>query len=131
MIVDSSALVAIARGEPGHGVLLEALRSASTRSMSAATFVELTGVLRDTDVRHVIDVIDGLGITIEGVDAKQAVIAANAYRTYGRGSGHAAHLDIGDTFSYALATATGQDLLFADPGFARTDVSAAVDAGPA
>ena len=127
MIIDSSALVAIARGEPGHATLLDALRGASRRSMSAATVVELTCLLRDTDVRHVIDVIDGLGITIESVDAKQAVIAANAYRSYGRGSGHAAHLDFGDTFSYALATATGQDLLYAGPGFTHTDVTPAVD----
>ena len=42
-------------------------------------------------------------ITIEPVTVEQARIARQAYRDYGRGSGHPANLNFGDCFSYALA----------------------------
>ena len=48
------------------------------------------------------------GIEIEMFDAEQARVAAQAYRDYGRGSGHRARLNLGDSYSYALAHIAGE-----------------------
>jgi ribonuclease VapC len=56
------------------------------------------------------------------VTAEQAFIAREAYRDFGRGSGHPAGLNFGDCFSYALAKATGEPLLFKGDDFLHTDV---------
>jgi hypothetical protein len=52
------------------------------------------------------------------VDEVQAVLARDAYRRFGRGR-HKASLNLGDCFSYALATATGEPLLFKGVDFGR------------
>lgn len=60
--------------------------------------------------------------------AEHAVIARAAYRDFGRGSGHPARLNFGDCFAYALARATGEELLFKGDDFVHTDIRAAVTA---
>jgi ribonuclease VapC len=65
-------------------------------------------------------------VTIEPVTVEQAVIAREAYRRYGRGTGHPAALNFGDCFAYALAKATGAPLLFKGNDFARTDITPAL-----
>ncbi len=70
--------------------------------------------------------IDRLAIEIVPVTVDQARIGHDAYRSYGRGTGHAARLNFGDCFSYALAKATGEPLLFKGDDFPRTDVASAV-----
>src|SRR5256885_1872863 len=45
-----------------------------------------------------------------------------AYRDFGKTSGHAAKLNFGDCFSYALAKAKGEPLLFKGQDFSQTDV---------
>jgi ribonuclease VapC len=52
-------------------------------------------------------------------------VARQAYRDFGKGR-HAAGLNFGDCFSYALARLTGQPLLFKGEDFALTDVAAAL-----
>ena len=52
----------------------------------------------------------------------QARIARDAYRDFGKGSGHPAKLNFGDCFAYALAKFTGESLLFKDDDFNHTDV---------
>jgi hypothetical protein len=42
------------------------------------------------------------------------------YRDFGKTSGHPAQLNIGDCFSYALAKAKGEPLLFKGQDFSRT-----------
>lgn len=59
-------------------------------------------------------------------DAEQARIAADAYRLFGRGSGHRASLNYGDCFSYALAIARDEPLLFVGDDFQHTDVRVAL-----
>jgi ribonuclease VapC len=65
------------------------------------------------------------GIVIESVTEAQGRVARDAYRDFGKGSGHAAGLDFGDCFAYALAKATGEPLLFKGDDFSRTDVAVA------
>jgi len=64
-------------------------------------------------------------LLVEPVTMAQARIAREAYRDFGRGSGHPARLNFGDCFAYALAKETGEPLLFKGGDFARTDVTAA------
>ena len=54
-----------------------------------------------------------------------AEIARRAHRDYGKGSGHPARMNLGDCFSYALARASGEPLLYKGNDFVHTDLSAA------
>jgi len=126
MIVDTSAIFAILRHEPEFEALEESIAAHSYVRMSAASYLE-TGIVIDgrqdpIRSRKLDDFLSHAEITIEPVTAEQAVIARNAYRDFGRGSGHPAGLNFGDCFSYALAKATGEPLLFRGDDFLHTDV---------
>ena len=56
------------------------------------------------------------------VDPEHASEARRAYRRFGKGR-HAADLDFGDLFSYALARVSGEPLLFKGDGFTKTDTA--------
>ena len=124
MIIDTSAIIGVLRSEDESERIAEALASTSDLRISAATYVELFAVLsRSRD--HTIAarrLLDDLGVTVEPFDHAQAKIASSAYVQYGRGSGHRAGLNLGDTYSYALAWITGQELLFVGDDFSHTDV---------
>jgi ribonuclease VapC len=62
-------------------------------------------------------------ISVESVTLDQARIAREAYRDFGKGSGHLAKLNFGDCFAYALAKATGEPLLFEGDDFTHTDIT--------
>lgn len=126
MIVDSSALIAILRNEPDAEVFADALDAASIRRISAATYVEsaiiIDGGRSPISSRRLDDLIQEADIRIEPVTEGQARLAREAYRDYGKGSGHPAQLNFGDCFSYALARSTGEPLLFKGRDFAHTDL---------
>lgn len=94
--------------------------------MSAPNYVELCAIMQRRDrpeISRLVDrLLDDYGIQVEAVDADQARVAAQAYRDYGRGSGHPARLNLGDTYSYALAQVTGEPLLFRGDDFTHTDI---------
>lgn len=130
VIVDSSALVAILRNEPDAAVYTVAIENASDCRISAATFLEAAIVIdggRDPIAsRRFDDVMREAQIAVEPVTEEQAHIARQAYRDYGRGSGHPAQLNFGDCFAYALARATGKTLLFKGDDFRHTDIAPAI-----
>jgi ribonuclease VapC len=64
-------------------------------------------------------------IIVEPVTETQARIARDAYRDFGKGSGHPAQLNFGDCFAYALARATGEQLLFTGDDFVHSDITPA------
>lgn len=64
---------------------------------------------------------------IESVTEAQARIAREAYRDFGKGTGHPAQLNCGDCFAYALAKAIGEPLLFKGDDFTHTDIDSAVE----
>lgn len=68
--------------------------------------------------------LDRFGITIVPVTEERATATARAYRRYGKGL-HAAGLNFGDCFAYALAREHDCPLLFVGDDFARTDVKRA------
>ena len=126
MIIDSSALIAILRDETEAPAMAAAIERAVTRRMSAANFLEAALVIdgsRDPIAsRRFDDLIREAEISIEPVTEEQARIARNAYRDFGKGSGHAAQLNFGDCFAYALAKSAGESLLFKGGDFGHTDV---------
>jgi ribonuclease VapC len=62
-------------------------------------------------------------IEVEPVTIEQIRIARAVWRRYGKGSGHAARLNFGDCYSYALAHSLGEDLLYKGADFAHTDAA--------
>jgi ribonuclease VapC len=129
IVIDTSAVVAILRDEPERRMFNEAIEEAKRCLMSAVSFVEASMVmegrmgydgLRDFDL-----FVLKAGIEIVPVDVEQANIAREAFRTFGKGR-HAANLNFGDCFSYALAKAMDAALLFKGQDFSRTDIEAAV-----
>ncbi|WP_448255475.1 type II toxin-antitoxin system VapC family toxin [Microbacterium aurum] len=129
MIVDSSALVAIVKGEADAEVLLASLVTAPRLAISAATLVEASVVIDGTRdpvrIARIDELLASLELDVAPLTAAQATIARQAYRDYGKGSGHPARLDLDDFFSYALAKDCGEPLLYVGGGFARTDVASA------
>jgi len=130
MIVDTSALIAILRDEPEAAACAEAFEAAPCRRISAASFVEAAIVIdgsRDPVAsRRFDDLVKEAQLVIEAVTDVQARIAREAYRDFGRGSGHPARLNFGDCFAYALARATGEPLLFKGDDFVHTDIAPAL-----
>lgn len=134
MIIDTSAIVSIMFDEPGHERFVDAISQASVVRLSAASYVELGAVIdrRGTAVlsRQLDHLLAQLGVEIAPVDARQAQIARQAYRDYGRGSGHAAGLNFGDCFAYALAADLDDELLWKGDDFGHTDVRPALPDPP-
>ena len=130
MIVDTSAVVAIVLDEVGSDEVTEALAQSTSSRISAATYVELCAVLhrrgRPEINRSVDRLLAALKIDIEPLDAHQARVAAQAYRDFGKGSGHPARLNLGDCYSYALAAMTGEALLYRGEDFVHTDLPSAL-----
>ena len=130
MIVDTSAFIAILRDEEDAMVFARAIANTATRRISAATYVETAAVIdasRDPIAsRRFDDLLHEAQFAIESVTEVQARIAREAYRDFGRGSGHPARLNFGDCFSYALAKAMDEPLLFKGDDFTRTDITSAL-----
>ena len=131
MIVDSSAMVAMLRKEPEARAMFAALTDEGSASISAANYLEAAIVVdakRDPVLSAKLDsLLAKLKIAIAPVTEAQARLARQAYRDFGRGSGHPAKLNYGDCFAYALANERGEPLLykgddFAHAGMARADV---------
>ena len=133
MIIDSSALIAILRDEADATTYADAIEKAEACRISAATFLETAIVVdgsRDPILsRRLDDLVTEAAIAIQSVTEAQARIARDAYRDYGRGSGHPARLNFGDCFAYALARDSGEPLLFKGNDFSRTDVTPALKRG--
>lgn len=131
MIVDSSAIVAILRAEPDAARYAAALEAAPARQISAANWLEAAIVISDpadpVTARRFDEFVRDAALRIEPVTAGQARIARNAYRDFGKGSGHPAQLNFGDCFAYALASETAQPLLFKGEDFSHTDLEPALE----
>ncbi|MBO9559122.1 MAG: type II toxin-antitoxin system VapC family toxin [Caulobacter sp.] len=124
MVIDTSAIVAIALREPSAAAFLAVILSASSREVSIVSYVEAGTVLAPRGVTpdRLDALIDELGLTLIPVDGAQGRAAIRARITYGKGTGHPAQLNFGDTFTYALAKTRGAPLLFVGDDFAHTDL---------
>jgi ribonuclease VapC len=128
VILDTSAVIAILRVEAEASEFARIIERSKPR-ISAVSYVEAAAVIdgskdpiasRDFD-----ELIEVAQIVLEPVTEAQARIARQAYRDFGKTSGHPAKLNFGDCFSYALAKSKGEPLLFKGQDFSRTDVKSA------
>ena len=128
MIVDPSSVLAVLLGEPEREAFVRVLSAAGRSRMSAAGYLELAIVVdgRRQPVlsRRLDEALDQLGVELVPVTPAQARIARQAYRDFGRGSGHPARLNFGDCFTYALAVESGEPMLWKGDDFGHTDVRA-------
>lgn len=126
MIVDTSALVAILYGEPEADEFIDRINESEAK-LSAASYVETGAVIDravDPVVSRALDDLLSLGeIRIEPVTEQQARVARQAYRDFGKGTGHPAQLNFGDCFAYALAKVADEALLYKGDDFNHTDVT--------
>ena len=126
--VDTSALMAIALNEPEAEGCITALTSDNELIISAVSLAEALVVAGQRDLAaEMATVLDRFGFNVVPVSEATAQRIATVYRRWGKGN-HPAALNLGDCFAYHVAMENDCSLLFVGNGFARTDVSAALNA---
>ena len=125
MVIDSSAILALLFNEPEADDIEVAIDEDPTRLMSVASGLEAAIVVearlgaaggREFDL-----LLHKARIELVAVTNEQMEVGRTAWRRFGRGR-HAANLNFGDCFSYALAAVSGEPLLFKGDDFSKTDV---------
>jgi len=125
IVVDASALVAIANGEP-EASAMEAVLSTSESWASSVNIVEAGLALVLRDGRFTADEFGAwLSEFFIGEREVPAADALAAYLQYGKGM-HRAGLNMGDCYAYALARQLGAPLLYKGNDFVLTDVKSAL-----
>lgn len=128
MILDTSALAAILFGEPEALRYIRLIHGADHCRMSVANYVELSIVIEaqiGADASRQCDsFFRRARIGVEPVTVEQGQLARQAFLDFGKGR-HPAGLNFGDCFSYALAKATNEPLLFKGANFSKTDIQPA------
>ncbi|MBO9546597.1 type II toxin-antitoxin system VapC family toxin [Caulobacter sp.] len=128
LVLDTSALVAIALEEPECDAFLDRLEEADDPLISAMTYVELGIVLVRRRFLLSREDLDAWLVDFRIRVARYAVIeplALDAHIQYGKGR-HPAQLNLGDCFPYALAKGLDAPLLYKGDDFAQTDVRSAL-----
>jgi ribonuclease VapC len=130
VIVDTSAILALAFGEAKAGDVFDRLSGSEPKRISAANLFETFAVVdrrNDQDaIRLVEESIARFAIVVEAVTPDQVELARAAWNRFGKGTGHPASLNFGDCFAYALAAELGEPLLFVGNDFVHTDLQAAM-----
>jgi ribonuclease VapC len=127
MTLDSSALIAILFGEPGHLDLVDQILSAGAVRVAAPTLVETSMVFaarRKATANEVRALVQELGVTVVPFGERDWHAAVDAFLRFGRGR-HKAALNFGDCLAYAAAANANDSLLFVGDDFAHTDIKSA------
>ena len=102
MVIDTSALLAILQNEPERRMFNEAIEAAETRSMSTASFLEISMIVESRygadGVRDLDLLIAKAKVSLVPVDEDQAHLARQGFQKFGKGR-HPAGLNYGDCFS--------------------------------
>jgi ribonuclease VapC len=129
IVIDTSALVAIANHEPERPRFLEVLAESDRRIISALTLLETRmvtiGRFGPAGAERLSEWLDIMKPEIVPFDHAQATAAYEAFLTYGKGIHPRARLNLCDCAAYALARSLGAPLLFKGSDFAATDVTSA------
>lgn len=139
--VDASVIVAILNEEPGFEELEKRLGEAG-RQFYVSPLVRLEAVaalvrLRLVATEHKVDratliadareLVDGFFQALKAreiaLDHGIGIGALDAMASYGKMSGHAAQLNLGDCFAYAAAAAHRLPLIYKGSDFAHTDLA--------
>ena len=127
MIIDTSALVAIAREEAGRDQLRDAILD-DPGLIPAPVVIEFhrvtagAGNVPDEDAIMLLDQLIGAGCSIEPFTAADAATAAVANGNFGTGNGRGGRLNMLDLIVYAMARRTLRPVLCTGRDFATTDV---------
>lgn len=129
MIIDTSAIIAIALGEPSAGALRYAIDRAPKRIIASVSLLEAGIVLRARwgakAVPLLYDLVDELGVEVADFAEAHAKIAIAAFARFGKGMKHRAQLNFGDCAVYAIAALNGEPILATGRDFAATDLTLA------
>jgi ribonuclease VapC len=126
MVLDSSVLVAIIKGEPEAEQLLHLL-AREDGVLGTPTLVETRvwcTINRATSSPGWLEDFINTGPAVIPFSREMADTASAAFATFGRGSGHPAKLNFGDCMAYAVAAVLRAPLLFKGADFSHTDVMA-------
>ncbi|MDE0330643.1 MAG: type II toxin-antitoxin system VapC family toxin [Nitrospinae bacterium] len=130
IVIDTSALIAIMSDEPERRAFNKLIEKAAVTCISAANLLETRIILSARFADSAILALDAYfqksGTTVMEVSPRIADIAFDAYRRFGKGTGHGAALNYGDCFSYALAKYLDAPLLFKGNDFSQTDIISAM-----
>ena len=128
--LDTSAIVAVAFNEDDGMAISETIAKTTPAFVGTPTIVEVGTVLArlDGDVadRFLTTFLARRSVRTVDFDTRMAELARAAYRRYGKGGGHPAQLNFGDSFSYAVAKYFDVPLLFKGEDFVHTDVRSAL-----
>lgn len=128
IVVDTSALVAIALNEPERWPFTSALLTADAARLASVNYVETGLILRQRGFietkAHLDEWLETYGVTVAD-DAPLAHPALDAYLRFGKGL-HPARLNLADCFAYALAKTLDAPLLYKGDDFVRTDIRSAL-----
>lgn len=109
--------------EPGYESVRDKIIDAEDARISIPSVLELQLVLRN---RNYVDaLLTEFGIKQLLIDSNTLDWVRYAAETYERGTVSPAKLNIGDSFSYTAAKATGEPLLFVGDDFTHIDIQAA------
>jgi len=126
IVIDTSALMAIAENEDRALECMAAANSEATILIAAPTLTEVLVVAGGRGIgAEMHRLIDGIQPTVIPLTEGLARAAAEAYGTWGKGF-HPAKLNLGDCFAYATAKAHGCPLLYIGDDFAQTDIESAI-----
>ncbi|GAA4127010.1 type II toxin-antitoxin system VapC family toxin [Aminobacter aganoensis] len=130
MVIDTSAVVAIARREPEALAFASMLAQTPSKLMAVPTYLECVFVLAGVAPTKGLSFLQGLVsdtlITLVPFGEQELEAAIAARVKFSRGSGHAAKLNFGDCFAYALAKTRNVPLLFKGDDFIHTDIEPAL-----
>jgi ribonuclease VapC len=130
MVPDSSAIIASITNEPDSPRFRAAMLGADSLLISSVAVLETRIVLLARLGLDAVGLFEELlekgGIVVVPFDGELAKAAFDAFRSFGKGQGHPAQLNIVDCAVYALAKARSQPLLFKGGDFDRTDVQSAL-----
>ncbi len=128
IVVDASALIAIAQSESEELSFLAVLQRADVAHLSAINYVEVGVILmRRQFIQDQVRLdrwLASVNVSINE-DLELGPQALAAYLRYGKGY-HPARLNLGDCFAYALAKAIDAPLLYKGDDFGQTDVRSAL-----
>ena len=130
MILDTSALLAILLWEPEAATFAKAIEDTDSVCMSVASYLEAAIFVDrhgDEVRRAMLDTfLEEFSIRLEPVTVQQIRLARQAFRSFGKGI-HPAGLNFGDCFTYALAKALREPVLFKGTDFNKTDLVPAIE----
>ena len=131
MVVDTSALMAVLLAEPEAEAFLRAFQASQVKLISTATLVEakivVARALGEPGLQHLDLLLQKAEIDPVPLHQEHVHWALRGWRQFGKGR-HRAALNLVDCFSYALAMATAEPLLFKGDDFGLTDVVIALQA---